>query len=402
MATHFDSNGNSFLSEELDHVKLPFGNSAYSNGFRHTAYGPMAFYSPHIQFPTVQSMYYEGKNREYGEGYVNGFYNSGVEGYYQYQSPHFHALPNWPSFVPNFGYSNYGSDVEHNISEYYDIPGYEPLPYYYTSPSLTSAGGSVHLDHYWYPNLDHIRHTHSLFRFIAQVSDDRRSGSLGGMKVDIVEEITGEILCHAVPKRMLVLFFGRQVVSQHLFTTGRDIDDRVNPRGFPLAQKFLVSAQSTSGDAWRILVAWMKRACGDVHRRGQKLRELGVPRSLFAAVTLARTLRYMGLNIDAHRIDVAINEKHLYRPLDLDTVKAIWNGISKKSKYTWRLINVLKDRYELPMDEALELLPDYDEMTKWFDENPELRARMWRPELNDEFKPRSYREISDHHEKEWE
>jgi hypothetical protein len=373
MATYFNLNGDPFLSEEFYHVSPIFSNPVYNAGAP-----PL----PPPPIPQQQPRYHEYNQHE---GYTNYNYGGYMVGNYQYGSVHFHSPPTEHGFAPHVGLSDSEQNPEYYTPRHYAEPSHGPYAVYYDPAVFTPAVGIAHVDRR-HPDLDNIRRQDSLINFITKIPLYRRFLSLGGPTVDIVEEITGEILCKAVPKSMLVLVFGRPEVSMHLFTVNRD-DHEMNPRGYPRTQKFLVGAQETSADAWRILVAWMKRACGDPSRRNEKLMELQVPDSLFVAVKLACTLRYMGLCIDADRIDSAIINNHLKRPLHLASVKAIWKSVPKDSKYTWRIIEVLKEQYSLPIVQARELLPDHTEMTEWLHGNPELRARMWQPGLNDVFKP---------------
>jgi hypothetical protein len=83
-----------------------------------------------------------------------------------------------------------------------------------------------------YPDPEDIRHLHTLQSLSAHIDPARRLTALGGPVMNIVEEETGIILAHDVPKKMLVLFFGRRRVIDFIET----IDMRSDPR-FPDYEK---------------------------------------------------------------------------------------------------------------------------------------------------------------------
>lgn len=232
----------------------------------------------------------------------------------------------------------------------------------------------------WYPDPESIRHCHTLHSLLPHIQPERKLNALNGLELNIVEGHTGKILCHAVPKKMLVLFLGREVVSKFLHTTQREHNESWS--GPPTQQIMILPSHVASAVALRIIVSWMQRACQFATMYAMK--QIRIPANLFAACSLAQTLNVLGLHRDADRIDCAITQQAMRRPLYAVEIETLWRCLGASSKYVYGCIKAVSSQPRtLMMDEEFKELAE---------RCPELYARICEPALNAKYKPHFGRE----------
>lgn len=108
-----------------------------------------------------------------------------------------------------------------------------------------------------FPDPEHIRHLHTLHSLLPHLQPERKLNALIGPEFDIVNGRSGKILCRAVPKKMLIMFLGREVVRKFFHTIERQNDE--NWQGPPTQQNLILPYASQA--ALKILISWMTRAC---------------------------------------------------------------------------------------------------------------------------------------------
>jgi hypothetical protein len=186
--------------------------------------------------------------------------------------------------------------------------------------------------------------------------------------LDFVEEGSERVLLRDVPKQMLEIFLGRRNLAK--FVCALELDDN----GVPILEEIRLPQFSTSHIALKIMVAWMHRAC----RQRQGLHQIAVPDNLFAAITLARTLRLFGREIDAQAVDHAMSEHHYNKPLDVGQLKPVWNFLPKHSQYVARVIEMLKYQLkEYARAEDRTKFPQVPRLCEFIDGHPDLRNRVY-------------------------
>lgn len=210
----------------------------------------------------------------------------------------------------------------------YLYPGYQSLA---TRDSQINPQPRPH-----YPDTDRIRHQHTLHSLLPHIQPERKLNALSGPVLNIHSGThTGPILCHEVPKKLLVLFLGRAAVSRFLHTLSRQ--DNAAWTGPPTKQSLVLPANVTSSSALRILVAWMTRACS--YATMATMRPLAVPDNLFSACTLAQTMELLGLRRDAYRVDRGISarlgSKRLLFAVEVET---LWRCLGEGNRYVYAAV----------------------------------------------------------------
>ncbi|KAF2269061.1 hypothetical protein CC78DRAFT_540494 [Lojkania enalia] len=242
-----------------------------------------------------------------------------------------------------------------------------------TQPTWTSAQPT--LGTFPYASLDEVRKHSNLYGFAKSLPLDRLNNSLRGKKVDIIEDESGNVFLRRVPKKMLVLFCGRPAISRVLRTLSTEDKSE---------QQILVPPSSTNHVGLKILVSWMTRACKI--ETSTAIKPFRTPKNLFAAISLARTLQFFDLNLDARRVDTEIAAKLFRRPIYPDEVKEIWNLIPKDSKYTYRMVQHLAHSMYLSEHGNPDVVPRKREMLAFLDNNPNLKARVTNRAENEKYK----------------
>ncbi|KAG9201844.1 hypothetical protein G6514_005261 [Epicoccum nigrum] len=217
----------------------------------------------------------------------------------------------------------------YHISEHagYLYPGYQLI-----------AARDSHINtqlHHRYPDTESIRHLHTVHSLLPHIQPERKLNALSGPVLDIHSgSNTGPILCLAVPKKLLVLFLGRSVVSRYLHTISRQ--DNTGWAGPPTQQSLILPSTIASSSALTILVAWMTRACK--HATMSTMRPLAVPKNLFAACTLAQTMDLLGLKRDAYRVDMEISRRLRSKRLFAVEVETLWRCLGESNRYVYAAV----------------------------------------------------------------
>jgi hypothetical protein len=221
-----------------------------------------------------------------------------------------------------------------------------PAPYHvsehagYLSPSYQSiATRDSHITNeprHLYPDTESIRHLHTLHTLLPLIQPERKLNALSGPALNIHSgSHTGPILCHEVPKKLLVLFLGRAIVSRYLHTISRQ--DNTAWTGPPTQQSLVLPANIASSSALKILVAWMSRAC--TYATMFTMRPLAVPENLFSACTLAQTMELFGLRRDAYHVDVVISARlRSRRRLFVGELETLWRCLGESNRYVYAIV----------------------------------------------------------------
>lgn len=235
-----------------------------------------------------------------------------------------------------------------------------------------------------YPNPDLIRHYHTLHSLLPYLHPARLENSMFGPTLDIMEEGTDHRFATAVPKKMLVLFCGRNVLNRFLRTLDRE--DNENWQGGPVTQQLSFPRHYTNHVGVKIVIAWMHRACVTPTKAMKQIR---VPIHTFAALSLSRALAAFGLHRDASRVDHIIATNHFKRPLDFDNVVSIWNCLPKDSKYVYRMVDNLRRQLCKYENGDRDAFPDAEKVLDFLEQHDELMARVQDEEYNNrqEFRP---------------
>jgi hypothetical protein len=218
----------------------------------------------------------------------------------------------------------------YHVSEHagYLYPGYQPI-----------ATRDLHINdqpRHRYPDTESIRHLHSLHSLLPLIQPERKLNALSGPVLNIhTGSHTGPILCHEVPKKLLVLFLGRSIVSRYLHTISRQ--DNTAWTGPPTQQSLILPANIASSSALKILVAWMTRAC--TYATMLTMRPLAVPENLFSACTLAQTMELLGLKRDAYHVDLEISARlRSKRRLFAVEIETLWRCLGESNRYVYAAV----------------------------------------------------------------
>jgi hypothetical protein len=250
---------------------------------------------------------------------------------------------------------NYPADFQ---GEYVDPNPMPILPRF--DQSHTSPGQMV----------DDFRRGKSLYQIYQMTNPYQLTDAIRRKRplVDFVEEGSERVLLRDVPKKMLEIFLGPQVLSEFICAL------EVDASGEPIREEIRVPQFSTSHIALKIMVAWMLRAC----RQRKGLREMAVPENLFAAITLARTLRLFGRDVDAWAADYIIMGWHYRRSLSVAQLKPVWNFLPKDSRHISQVLEVLKFQlYAYSITENPAAFPQFEALRYYVLTNPDLRRRVY-------------------------
>jgi hypothetical protein len=265
------------------------------------------------------------------------------------------------------------------VPQYVSEPAGYPIRGHQFDPSYEShADGSVHR---WYPDPETIRHLHALHPLLPHIQPERKLNALSGPEIDIIDGNTSQVLYSAAPKKLLVLFLGREVVKKFIRTFARE--DNEAWRGAPTEQKVVLESKTTSAAALKILVSWMKRAC--TFATMQSMKPLRIPNNLFVACSLAKTLEMFRLHRDAYRLDVAITQQFSSeRPVFAVEIETMWRCLGEDDKYVYACIRALGQRMSEPRV--------VDDLKGLSERYPVLWSRLSNPRLNELCKPHFGRE----------
>jgi hypothetical protein len=264
--------------------------------------------------------------------------------------------------------------IQAPISHYVSEPAGYPIRGHQFDPTYEShANGNAQR---WYPDPEAIRHLHALHSLLPHISPERKLNALSGPEIDIIDGTTSQVLYSAAPKKLLVLFLGREVVNKFIRTFAREDNDAW--RGLPTEQKLVLPSRATSAAALKILVSWMRRACTFAMMHSMK--PLRIPNNLFVACSLARTLEMFKLYRDAYRLDVAIKQQFSSRrPIFAVEIETMWRCLGENDKYVYACIRALGQRMSEPrVAEDLQGLAE---------RCPVLYSRLSSPELNEQYRP---------------
>jgi hypothetical protein len=292
-----------------------------------------------------------------------------------------------PSVASSYAYSGsettdlrQQSAAEHE--SYNDYTRYEHSPEYASSIGrMSSAAYSSQRTPY--PDPEDIRHLHTLHSLLPLIQHERKLHALQGRTLDIVEKDTGVVFAYQVPKKLLVLFLGRDVVNRFIRTIERE--DKENWCGAPVRQELSIPKGQGSEYAFRILVSWMYQACRPKTMR--RVQQFNVPSNTLTACTLAQILTLFGLHKDALRIDWAISKENFKRPIFAVELEALWNCLGEDNRYVCAAIKKVGQRlqqYEAGSTPQHRL---WKEMLEMLEEYPPLKSRVRDLELNETHQP---------------
>lgn len=424
MATYFNDNHEPYYSLEQDAPFLAFGNPVYHTGT--TYYPPQQSNiasdetTPEIVGPLTPPPRFSNSDSGYEEVHDNSEEIRAHQGCDMYE--HNPVLPFLNSLPPGYNqypYNNCG------VTPQIPVVGH-PAPMYYPSqpsynPDLVVLQHPLEPVHLQFSYEDHLRQKHSMFSFIQRIPFGRRCNALKGPKVDIKDEQSAKkydesddtvdlgrirlgqhngpawidddlqvqiasgqkkepALWHQVPKKLLVLFCGRDTVCRFLRTVGR------GEQGNPIKQELRVPSASAFHVGLKIMFTWMRRACLPPYMAD--LHEMAVPENTFAAIALARTLRTFRLYHDAQRVEKAIAANHFKRPLTIIIVKQIWTLLPKECKFTYRMIDNLRGQiYAVQAGDTYVAEFNHEEMDKLLAAYPDLWRRVYVQGENEKYKP---------------
>ncbi|KAF1844849.1 uncharacterized protein K460DRAFT_394648 [Cucurbitaria berberidis CBS 394.84] len=270
------------------------------------------------------------------------------------------------------------------FGEGYDSPNYAgnskfDYPRIMSHVDWTRCSGSERQ----YPDPEHIRHFHTLHSLLPYIQPERKLNSLDGPVMEIVEQDTGFTFAYSVPKKLLVLFLGRQIVMKFMKTVERQ--DNENWRGPPICQELHLPRGQTSKIAIKIIVSWMLRACK--YHTMEIMKTVQIPKNTFAACSLAQTMTLLGLHKDASRVDMYISQNHFVKPIFAVELETLWNCLGEHNRYVYAAIKVVGKRLQAYDNGQSRELPDADKMLALLEKDLSLNARVRDPELNERYQP---------------
>jgi hypothetical protein len=327
--------------------------------------------------------------------------------YPAYTAPESYYTPEASSRIPNQPRVN--SLRSKSVDQgYWSSDGHESEGYVNSSclDYVSNAGYSNWTAHsglpYSYPDAENIRHLHTLHSLLPHLQPERKLNSLNGPALDVLEQDTGVTFAYQVPKKLLVLFLGRQLVSKFIRTISREDDD--SWQGPPMCQELNLPRGHCSKAAIKILIAWMTRAC-QYHTMGG-IRQICVPSNTFVACSLAQTMELLGLHKDALRVDHEIANTHFARPIFAQELETLWNCLGQNSRYVYAAIKVVGLRLrefehgngndaqslcEMRQPDTRNDIRDKflrpGEMLAMLEDHPEMRARVRDLDLNEQHRP---------------
>ncbi|KAF2006114.1 hypothetical protein P154DRAFT_615493 [Amniculicola lignicola CBS 123094] len=206
------------------------------------------------------------------------------------------------------------------------------------------------------------QHGLDLLSIAKQYSTEELADVWRSSRLDIVEQHTHNVLLRSVPKRMLCLFLGNEryysllrTVDEHgrLYPKVKDryaaTQNSVWPR-----QLLVIPHGTTHHIGWKILVAWMDRACSE--QTLFKIHAIKTPEEHFPAACLARTFRFLDFHADAHRVESAILRRLNQHPMPLADMKSVYNCFPDEDLFMYQLVEHLARRiygYQRGDDAAL-------------------------------------------------
>ena len=270
-------------------------------------------------------------------------------------------------------YESYGSQHRGgNYSDYDSTIGYTGF--------ATHVGQPIR-----YPDPEDIRHLHTLHSILPYIQPERKLNALDGQTMNIVEQDTGTVFAYHVPKKLLVLFLGRKVVTKYIRTAEREENGDWSSR--PILQELRIPRGFGSKAAFRVLVSWMIRACQRQHRTMGQMRQFRVPQNTLTACTLAQILTLFGLHKDALRVDHTISKEHFTRPIFPVELEALWNCLGENNRYVCAAIKVVGQRLRVYEIGSTRQHPMWEEMVQLLEEYPPLKDRVRDLELNELYQP---------------
>ncbi|KAH7089964.1 concanavalin A-like lectin/glucanase domain-containing protein, partial [Paraphoma chrysanthemicola] len=234
-------------------------------------------------------------------------------------------------------------------------------------PDLTTPADAT-----YYPDLNEIRRQNTLQSLLLFIPPDRIRNAFQGPRLDIVEAGTDVVFATRVPKRMLVLYLGREVVNKFLRTIERE--DNEDWSGPPTVQILRIPQGLGSAAAFKILFSWMFRACA--FRSVHDVREFKVPQNTYSACTLAQVLGLFKLQHDARRVEYAIMNTHFKRPILAKDLEVLWNCLGENNRFVCAMINAIRMRRSFDLGEGT-LLAFCKEAHEMLETYPALKARLF-------------------------
>ncbi|KAH7073477.1 concanavalin A-like lectin/glucanase domain-containing protein [Paraphoma chrysanthemicola] len=223
-----------------------------------------------------------------------------------------------------------------------------------------------------YPDVDEIRRQNTLQSLLPLIPPERTRNAFQGPRLDIVEAGTDVVFATHVPKKMLVLFLGREVVNKFLRTIERvDNEDWSGP---PTVQVLRIPQGLGSAAAFKILFSWMFRACA--FHSVQDVRDFKVPQNTYAACTLAQILGLFKLQHDARRVEYAIMNNHFKRPIHANDFEVLWNCLGENNRFVCAMVNAIRMRQTFDLGGST--LPTFrKEAREMLEKYPALKARLF-------------------------
>ena len=250
--------------------------------------------------------------------------------------------------------------------------------------SLGYAGWAAQSGQYRpYPDPEDIRHQHTLYSLLPYIQPERKVNALNGPTIDIIEQDTRICFAYAVPKKLLVLFLGRKIVTKFMRTVERE--DNVNWRGAAVRQELCLPRGQASKISVRILIAWMIRAC----QRGTMgdMRAIQMPENVFAMCSLAQTMALLGLHKDALRLDVFISQRFSVQPIFASELETLWNCLGPGNRYVYAAIKIVGERLKAHEAGSKKALARPEEIVALLERNSVLSARVGDSDLNERHRP---------------
>ncbi|KAF2734199.1 hypothetical protein EJ04DRAFT_564478 [Polyplosphaeria fusca] len=255
-------------------------------------------------------------------------------------------------------YSENGKSEKQRQKEYlgYDMNAHD-------SNYTASRPDATTLPNWTYQNVDELRTRSNLYEFATALDPSRRNNAILGLHIDIIDGISGHMIMPKVPKKLLMLFCGRDVLNPFLKTLSRYEKS---------AQQLRVPQSVAMQYGFHAVIGWMIHACQ--LPTTTSLRPIENPRNLFHTICICIVLDFFKLYRDRARMDVEVWKLMTNSRLYANQVKQVWDYVPRNSRYTFRLVRYLANVLSMGVKkQRRKALGNSDDLLRFIEANPDLK-----------------------------
>jgi hypothetical protein len=117
------------------------------------------------------------------------------------------------------------------------------------------------------------------------------------------------------------------------------------------------------------------------------MRGFTIPHHLYAASSLAQTVKLFGLERDTYRVEATMLINHFNRPLFAVEIENLWNIIGPRNKFTYQAINLVGHEFREYRATGICGIQRWDEFYKLMERYPGIGVRLLDPDENERHRP---------------